>query len=122
MITPWEMYWLTRLEGIHNVSVFALIALLFAFVGAAILYGAALAEDDEDVARKAKASLKAIVSLLVLATAVLVFLPTMKEMAAIKVIPMIANSESVRKLGDVGNNMLDLANEWLLELKPKKAE
>ena len=44
------------------------------------------------------------------------FVPTTKEMCAIKLVPMIANDEQVQELP---NKVVDLANEWLDELKPK---
>lgn len=120
MITEMEMYWLTRLDGVHVMAgcilVTSAIALLFCAVG----YGVAVTEDDDRAMKKLKPPLRLSVVFSVVAAAVMLFLPTMREMAAIKVVPMIANSESIKKLGDVGDNMLDLANEWLQELKPKK--
>ena len=49
-----------------------------------------------------------------MAAAVLV--PTTREVAAIIVIPRIANSESVEK---IGTGIVDLATAWLEELKPQ---
>lgn len=43
--------------------------------------------------------------------------PSTKEMCAIKVIPVIANNEGVQELP---NKVVELANEWMEELKPKK--
>lgn len=45
--------------------------------------------------------------------------PTSKEMAAIVVIPKIANSQP---LSDIAANVVDLANAWLKELKPAAPE
>jgi hypothetical protein len=45
--------------------------------------------------------------------------PTSKEMAAIVVIPKIANSQP---LNDIAANVVDLANAWLKELKPAAPE
>jgi hypothetical protein len=45
------------------------------------------------------------------------FIPTTKQMCVIKVLPVIANNEDVQKLPD---KVVDLANDWLDELKPKK--
>jgi hypothetical protein len=44
-------------------------------------------------------------------------LPTTREMAAILVVPRIANSEKVQT---VGNHLYDLAVEWMEELRPAK--
>lgn len=122
MVTPWEMYWLTRLDGIRDGAFAALIIALFVFIFAAVGYGVAISEDDEGTMNKTRTPLKLSSFVAVVGTLVLLLLPTMKEMAAIKVIPMIANSEQMQKLGDIGNNMLDLANDWLKELKPEKAK
>lgn len=43
------------------------------------------------------------------------FVPTTKEMAAIVVIPRVANSESVQGLGE---GIVDLAKVWMQELRP----
>lgn len=45
--------------------------------------------------------------------------PTTKEMAAIVVIPRVANSESVQGLGE---GVVDLAKAWMAELKPDKVK
>jgi hypothetical protein len=45
-----------------------------------------------------------------------VFIPTTKQMAVIMVAPKVINNEQVQKLP---NQVLELANEWLEELKPK---
>lgn len=48
--------------------------------------------------------------------AVAVLVPNTREVAAIIVIPRIANSESVEK---IGTGIVDLATAWLEELKPQ---
>lgn len=45
--------------------------------------------------------------------------PSSKEMAAIMVIPRVANSESIQNMGQ---EIVDLAQEWLHELHPKKSQ
>jgi len=47
------------------------------------------------------------------------FLPTTKQACAIYVIPRIVNNKEVQELPE---KVVDLANEWLEELKPKKKE
>ena len=47
------------------------------------------------------------------------FVPSTKQMAAIIVVPKIANSEKVQT---VGNKLYDLAVEWMDELKPARAK
>jgi hypothetical protein len=47
------------------------------------------------------------------------FIPTTKEMCAIKIIPIIANNEQVQ---DMPNKIVELANSWMEELKPSKKD
>ena len=126
MITGWEIYWFTRLDPIRGLAGMTAVMGLIIFFLMFLLYPAfcdIFAHDDG----KRKKSLSwlarsqiAVFSATVLCAFAHALTPTTREMAAIKVIPMIANSESMQKLGDVGDNMLDLANEWLRELRPKK--
>lgn len=45
------------------------------------------------------------------------FIPNTKEVCAMKILPKVINNEEVQKLP---NKVVELANEWLDELKPKK--
>ena len=47
----------------------------------------------------------------------LIFIPTTKEMCAIKIIPRVVNNEKVQELPE---KFVELANEWVEELKPKQ--
>ena len=129
MITPTAMYWLTRLDGIHDFSILLTIILL---LGTAICFplGNILAGEkkdyyttEEEAARYRKignrllSCTKWCVAAWIVSVSSLLFLPTTKEMAAILIVPKVANSESVQQLGD---GILDLANQWLDELAPKK--
>ena len=128
MITGWEIYWFTRLDPIRGLIGMTAVIGLFVSVLMFLLYPAFcdIFEYDEEKKKKSltwTARLQvAVFSAAILCAFAHALTPTTKEMAAIKVIPMVANSGSIQKLGDVGNNMLDLANEWLRELKPKKEE
>lgn len=122
MITSWEMYWFTRLDGVHDSAIAVLVLASVAALFCAVGYGVAVSEEDDSMLRRVRPMLVLTLLAMTVGAAAAILVPTTKEMAAIKVVPLIANSESVKKIGDVGNNMLDLANEWLLELKPKKAE
>jgi hypothetical protein len=118
-MTGTEIYWLTRLDGIVNLStVMAIFGTVSAIVGTIVLVVWAVCENG-----KADNGwwflLKTIIIvwiasiLFVLAT---LFVPTTKEMAAIIVVPKIVNNEQVKELPE---NVLDLANEWI---KSKKEE
>ena len=126
MITGWEIYWFTRLDPLRGLTGMTAVMGLILSVLMFLLYPAFcdIFEYDEDKRRKSltwTARMQvAVFSATILCAFAHALTPTTKEMAAIKVIPMIADSGSMQKLGDVGDNMLDLANEWLRELKPKK--
>jgi hypothetical protein len=58
-------------------------------------------------------------AVVVLLVMVMTFIPSSKQMAAVMVVPKIANSEKVQT---IGNKVYDLAVEWMEELKPNKKE
>lgn len=113
------VYWITRLEGIN-----ALLSVMLAFsIIAAIVTGVlcimAMTEGDAS-APEFKLCLKICkrASFVGIVAAIgVIMLPTTKEAAAIVVIPKIANSETVQELG---SNFVQLANDWLVELRPNK--
>ena len=142
MITTTKMYWLTRLDPVREVTGgFVPIFLLFV----AILIAIALlmyclgtftgngscetfhGKSDEELenihARLRRTSARCAVAAFLLLSAsvaagvLTAFLPTTREMAAIIMVPAVANNEKVQT---VGNKLYDLAAEWLDELRPKK--
>lgn len=131
MITESEMYWLTRLDPANRM----LYALLITGVGLIVILSLAQLvlrdinswEKEESVNRKLKTAdwllfkgLPSVVVLILMAGVALVFTPTTKEMAAIKIIPAVANSQAVEKLGKSAEMLIDLANSWMQELTPVK--
>jgi predicted MFS family arabinose efflux permease len=110
-ITTMQMYWLVMLDNITS-SLVAILSIcgLFFVLGIPML-GATEKEDlFPSIAKK----------LLVVAAASLLgltFIPSTKEMAAIMIVPRLANSEKVQT---IGNKVYDLAVEWMEELKPNK--
>ena len=122
MITSTQLYWLTRLDNICNTSA-ALVAISAAvLILATVPYVIIKADDysDENAICPVLLSLiKKFLVVLVLSLSTVIFTPSTKEMAAILVIPQIANSEKVQA---VGGKLYDLAVEWMDELKPKHEE
>ena len=96
MISEWEMYWILRLDGLYGT--FVVLALVSAIIFC-IAGGVCMASDieDEDYARFFRVIKCSLISCIVCLIPA-VFLPTTKEMAMIKVVPMIANSEIVREM------------------------
>jgi hypothetical protein len=109
-ITPMQMYWITSLDSVVAASLF--VAVIFA-VFAFITFGIMLDNCIHWLAPFLSGFMAFIFLLIV------VFTPSTKQMAAILIIPKIANSEKVEK---IGNGLYDLAVEWMNELKPTKKE
>jgi len=128
MITETTLYWFTRLSHIHEVidSLFApfmamtIISFLIFIVMSII--EKITCDNDEEIAfsKIGKAAKKTCCIAACIAAVTMicsVFVPTTKEMAAIVVIPKIANNESIKGLG---NEFVNLAKEWMKEIHPSK--
>ena len=121
-ITETEIYWLTRLDNIR-IAVGSTLALwtfiVLGVTAVCIICGGWPNSDKEkriaQILRRFVIVPVWTVLLCLIVAAVLV--PTTKEMCAIKAIPMIINNEQVQELP---NKVLELANDWMDELKPNK--
>lgn len=111
IISPWTVYWVTRLDSIQLALAF--LAGITASVGTVYAYCNFL-----DLRRRPR-KVWAIVALFVFLTVGAMLTPSTKEACAIYLIPKIANSESVQ---EIGGDIETLAKEWLEELRPKKAK
>ncbi len=120
MITSTQMYWLTRLDNLVALGIGAIIiaALLFG-VGCIFILATTRGPDDEDVKPIFRRIVKWSLPPFLMGLFVVTFIPTTTQMAAIIVVPKIANSEKVQT---VGNQLYDLAVEWMNELKPKNGK
>lgn len=142
MITTTQMYWLTRFDSIKEIldgstSFFACFtAILIVSTVLAYCFGTFTGNGAYDVfsgrtddelksvhARLRRVSVRcAVVAFLLLsagaaARTLNALLPSTREMAAIIVVPAVANNEKVQM---VGNKLYDLTVEWLETLKPAK--
>lgn len=124
LITTAQMYWLTRLTPLCQGVGF--IILLLALLAGGLLISGLVMQDpgafEGETHRIGRKLVKASPFVAVLAVILLIancLLPTTREMAAILIVPRIANSEKVQT---VGNHLYDLAVEWMDELKPAKKE
>lgn len=115
-ITTIQMYWLVMLDNIRN-------CLLATLMICGFLGGLGMLAIDEIIMMINREKLilivKKILVLLVSFILLLIFMPTTKQMAAMLVVPRIANSEKVHT---IGNKVYDLAVEWMEELKPYRKE
>ena len=143
MITTAQMYWLTRLDSIkcfleHSFEptlILSAIVLVVIVVGLHLYCVHELGDDsfcvNQDAEKKrrelkshlhriASRCLKAILALVtagVMCSGLNAMIPTTREMAAIVIVPKIANSEKVQT---AGNKLCDLALEWMEALRPQK--
>jgi hypothetical protein len=108
MITTMQMYWLVTLDSIVRTST------AFSFVSA--LATIAAAGFAVDVRRFFWLPLVTM-GMFFLSVAAATFIPTTKQAAAIIIVPKIVNNEKVQM---VGNQLYDLAVDWMEELRPKK--
>lgn len=119
VITETTMYWLTRFDYLQGfMFVFGGIGLIASFTIATILFFTA--GDHYEKKRNAfykwakRLSLLSIIFLCSIIGGL--FTPTTKEYAAIKLVPIIMNDESVQQLPE---KAIELANDWLDELRPE---
>lgn len=118
MITPSLVYWITRLDAIivaaRCVCIPSILLLAFGLVGRFVAAADGIGEPYTSLWGK----VVRVSALAILVSGVfLVLTPTRREMAAIIVVPRIANSETVAEIGD---GVKTLAVEWLEELRPDK--
>lgn len=107
MITTTQMYWLVTMDSIVHASAIIAIALgVMAFLTIPMVL------DDLPKWTPSAIALAAVAFALAAA-----FVPTTRQMAAIVMVPKIANNEKVQA---AGNKLYDLAVEWMDELRPRK--
>lgn len=109
-MTTATMYWITRCEGLNILGLFMAIMGLGAF---AIMFLLSIT-DSLNIPKK---FIKSFGIAGILGLIMCLFIPTTKQMAAIIVIPKIANSEKIQNLG---NEVYDLAIDWMKEIKEGK--
>ena len=119
IITPMQMYWLTRLSPITNMLiciVTLLVVFTVVFVCAAITMPSDIFGEKTHLMRMRFIKTTIATGILALVFGFVNMLtPTTREMAAILIIPRVANSEKVQTFG---NQLYDLAVEWMEELRP----
>lgn len=125
MITPWEVYWITRLDTINTVF-FAMLVLSFcAWFLVPFFYAMALDCGLDTVKRLlTKVVIPIWIAFIIIGGFGKTFTPTTKEACAIYLIPKIANNEQVQKMP---SNLAKLLNtkmeEWINDsiIKPKRS-
>lgn len=123
MITPWEVYWITRMDSLNGLLEFLDFMLICAVIG--IVAARIVAHSDKNErgvlmtwrAGYRKTFWKLLIPLLTILLALMILyalLPTTKDACAIYLVSKIANNEQVQK---VPNNFAKLLNttldEWI---------
>ena len=123
MITPMQMYWLLKLDDIIAIS---LVIFVLTFVGFVICLVGAISHKGEKYFEceynKFKTGRNILFWFVLFFGSIVTFVPSTKQMAAIYVVPAIANNEKVQNIGnktlDISNQLLDLTKEYF-ECKAK---
>lgn len=133
-ITPAEIYWLTRLDEfgfLFGTVFFVLVLIVIAnVIGGFIAMDMAhdnrvmsygnkeeVPKDEARMRSRFKRAAKIGVTAFLLGL-VVSFMPSTKQMAAIIIIPKLANSEIVAEMGDATKELIGLARDWMKTLAP----
>ena len=117
MITPMQMYWLLKLDDILAIS---LAIFVLTFVGFVVCLVGAISYKGEEYFEceynKFKIGRNILFWFVLFLGSIVMFVPSTKQMAAIYVVPAIANNEKVQNIGnktlDISNQLLDLTKEY----------
>ena len=117
MITEAELYWITRLDNIRTFFTVFISLGGISFMLLLLMYLVTLEDDYESTCKTIGKLLMIPIAVFVVSAMGLTFTPTTKEMTAIKVIPMIVNSDTALKLKDglkdSTSNLIDLTNSYI---------
>ena len=113
-----RMYWLLMLD---NVLVISLVIFVLTFFGFVICFvGAIIYKGEEHFEceyNKFKTGRNILFWFVLFFGSIITFVPSTKKMAAIYVVPTIANNEKIQQIGgktlDISNQLLDLTKEYL---------
>lgn len=135
-MTESTIYWITRLDEIREFlvgiqiipTIIAGVSIIMSLIGYICMNMEKASYGDEDDDYKVMKSLCRTGRTIGIIAAVIAtmcsltctFLPTTKEMVAIKVVPAIVSSEQASRLKDIGDNAIDVAAEWLKSQKKAK--
>lgn len=118
MITPSLIYWISTLDSLVKLVAVFLAVMIAGLI--CLIVGIMVNSDcgnEKKVRDRCCRLFKVLLPLAVAFSVILVFVPSSRTVAAMYVVPAIANSEKVH---DVGNRLYDLAVQWMKGLSPKK--
>lgn len=120
-MNTFNLYLIMMLDTILTVivilSIISVVITLLSVGGIIIAY---VDESEEDM-QKAKKVLFLASPILLISTLSLVLIPSTKQAATLLILPPIINyTTNNEKLGELPDKIIDLANEWVDQLSPKK--
>ena len=118
MITESTIYWVTRLDSFKAVAAALGFASCAFFAILALVYALVRSDDGEDW-NNIKYFFWRLVTCAICGLVLGIsscFIPTTKEICAIKVIPMVAQNKDMQ---EIPGKAAELANEWIAELRPR---
>lgn len=128
VVTPSDIYWMTRMDNICTAAGFFVaisgvatvgLGLIGASMKEAITYRSGVEKPDNEsraIGALLHRQLRWVVPVFVVSVLAAILVPTTKEAIAIVVIPKIANNESVQGIGE---DLVNTAREWIEELRPQ---
>lgn len=115
-ITPSMIYWITRLDGIECIAVIGLIICMIVGILLGIAWAMGISDglntEDWDILRRIR---KCWLWCFIPMGLVALFVPTKREVAAMYIIPAVANNESVQQIVSDVPEIAALGFEWLKE-------
>ena len=118
MITESELYWILKLDDIRNLLIGCTIVLGFTSVVLIIMTITQFFDDflcDYDDWRRSKVARLSVYAALIVVVTALTLLPSTKQMAAIKVLPAIVNSEAAKNVSSDVKELYKLGVDALKE-------
>lgn len=119
-ITPLDIYLVSIVDDIRIASFVITVLSTFAvviFIGLTMAFKSDysdLSAEDKLFAHKISIYLKKSLTVMVLSAALLIFTPSSRALAAMYVIPRLANSEIVSKdIPAAGKALIEMATEWM---------
>lgn len=117
-LTVMQMYWLLKLDDIINFLIGTGIVSI-GVLAICLIFGPLVIHEifNSPPWLKIRNAAIILISYIFIVFLCATFIPTTKQLAAIMVVPKIANNEQVQQIPE---KILNLGLEWLNELKPEK--
>lgn len=112
-VTPWTIYWITRLDAISMIGAVLLVVGMISGALTTAFYLVAMFNQD-DGAISLRPAVRTLWAVAAAGAVIGMFVPDSKEAAAIVLVPKMANSETVQNMNE---GLKLLTEKWLVDLK-----